>query len=64
MTLTPGRSTALERSKRSKSGSGITAESKYLGLGQTVTRVPDFLSSLPAARDLSLEMTLPSAKVS
>ncbi len=39
-TLTPGSSTALERSRRSISASGTRGASKYLGAGQTRTRVP------------------------
>ena len=64
VTFTPGSSTAFERSSRCKSPIGITEESKYFGSGQTVTRVPDFLSSLPAARDFSFDVTSPPEKAS
>ena len=37
--------------------------SKYLGLGQTVTRVPVFGSPLLAARAASFSRTSPSAKL-
>src|SRR5690606_40508720 len=43
LTFTPGSSTALLRSRWVSSPRGICALSKYLGSGQTRTRVPDFL---------------------
>jgi hypothetical protein len=42
---------------------GIVAESKYFGLGHTVTHVPVDFSPFPGTRDFSGLLTSPSAKV-
>ena len=62
VTFTPGSSTALLRSSRSSSPSGMVALSKYFGLGLMLTRVPEAGSSRSAGRCASFSASSPSAK--
>ena len=59
VTLTPGISTALLRSRWISSALGKSALSKYLASGQARTVVPDLRSALVARRSLSGSITSP-----